>query len=386
MIRREIDTEIQKLRKKFPVISITGPRQSGKTTLAKALFPKHEYYNLEELDVLEFAKKDPRSFLEINSKKKMVIDEIQRAPELLSYIQTEVDKQQIMGQFVITGSQHFAMNEKITQSLAGRVASFTLLPFSLREIAHVRKKRNNLLFLMQGFYPSIYSRNIPPKDFYKQYIFSYIERDVRQVVNVGDLTNFQRFLLLLANRVGQPINLTSLGNDLGLNHKTISSWISILEQSFIVYTLRPYYENFGKRIIKSPKVFFYDTGLLSYLLEINTLKSFQFHHLTGNVFENFIISEIQKNLNNANQPTKLYFWNEKQQKEVDLIIDKGQEKEAIEIKVSQTFSTDFLEGIKNFSTVAKKYNISGKVLFRGKGKKIGDIEVLNWEQYLLPKK
>ncbi len=386
MIKRELEKEILKLSKKYPVIAITGPRQSGKTTLAKALFRNHEYYNLEEIDVLEYAKNDPRAFLQTGSKKKLIIDEIQKAPELLSYIQAEVDLNKKMGQFVITGSQHFTMNEKITQSLAGRVANFTLLPFSYKEISKYHTKTNNLQFLIKGFYPGIYDRKIASKDFYKQYIFSYIERDVRQVVNVGDLTNFQRFLLLLANRVGQQVNLTSLGNDVGVSHKTISSWISILEQSFILYNLRPYYENFGKRVTKSPKIFFYDTGLLCYLLEINSLKTFKFHHLTGNIFENFVISEIQKNLNNLNLPTKLYYWNENNKNEVDLIIDKGQKKDAIEIKIAQTFTSSFLTGITRFTEVAKKYNITGKVIFTGKSTKTKNIEILNWEEYLKPKK
>ncbi|MDP4011364.1 MAG: ATP-binding protein [Candidatus Roizmanbacteria bacterium] len=385
MISREIASQIKKLQSKYPVISITGPRQSGKTTLAQAHFPKHTYSNLENPDIFSLARSDPKSFLKLGSKTKMIIDEVQKLPELLSYIQTEVDVQKIASQYVITGSQNFSLSEKITQSLAGRVANFTLLPLSYRELMKNKHSGDRSVFelMITGFYPAIYDRNIPAKDFYRDYLFTYVERDVRQIVNIGDLSNFQKFLQLLAGRVGQKINFSSLSDDVGVSYKTIDAWISILEASYIVFKLQPYYENFGKRLTKSPKIFFTDTGLLSYLLSIESAKIFENYHLAGSIFENFIISEKMKEIYNRRSLDRLYYWNDNNRNEVDLIVDCGMTKEAVEVKMSKTFSSDFLKGLNYWKHIAKKYKVTQKIIYTGEvEQRIHDAQLLNWKSYV----
>jgi len=385
MISREIASQIKKLQSKYPVISITGPRQSGKTTLAQAHFPKHAYFNLENPDIFSLARSDSKSFLKLGSKTKMIIDEVQKLPELLSYIQTEVDVQKIASQYVITGSQNFSLSEKITQSLAGRVANFTLLPLSYRELTKNKHSGDRSVFelMITGFYPAIYDRNIPPKDFYRDYLLTYVERDVRQIVNIGDLSNFQNFLQLLAGRVGQKINFSSLSDDVGVSYKTIDAWISILEASYIVFKLQPYYENFGKRLTKSPKIFFTDTGLLSFLLSIESAKIFENYHLAGSIFENFIISEKMKEIYNRRSLDRLYYWNDNNRNEVDLIVDCGMTKEAVEVKMSKTFSSDFLKGLSYWKYVAKKYKVTQKIIYTGEvEQRIHDTQLLNWKSYV----
>ena len=270
MIKRQLGEEVKIQLTKFPVIAITGPRQSGKTTLAKTLLPDYKYLNLEDIGIKRLAEDDPVSF--INSiKAPVIIDEVQKAPELLSQIQVKVDESKESGQFVITGSESLLISEKVSQSLAGRVVNNILLPLSFEEL-----KRNNIKFksidrqILKGFYPRIYDTKMTFSDFYPEYVSTYVEKDVRQLKNIGDLSLFEKFLQLLAGRVGQLVNLTSLANDVGTSHNTIESWLSLLEASYIIYRLKPYYKNLGKRVMKSSKVYFYDTGLLCYLLGINS--------------------------------------------------------------------------------------------------------------------
>lgn len=386
MIRRFIDQKILELKDKYPVISITGPRQSGKTSLSKALFPDYEYHNLENLDTLALAKTDPRSFLGLGTGKRFIIDEIQKMPELLSYIQVEVDERKIDGQFVITGSQNFAIAEGISQSLAGRVANFTLLPLSYKELEaseYAAKFNSTKEIILRGFYPRPLVKNISASDFYSDYLSTYIERDVRQIKNIGDLSNFQRFLQLVAGRVGQLVNLSSLANDVGVSYKTIESWLSILEASYIVFLLQPYYENFGKRVTKSPKIYFYDTGLLAHLLKINSLEELESHFAYGQIFENLVITEIYKQNVNARRNETLYFWRDSNGVEIDLIIDSGLQKTGIEIKSAQTFNSDMLKNFDSWLSADSKSQITTQLVYDGEQEQqVGEHELVNWRTVL----
>ena len=292
MIKRIISKRLLSLSKKIPVISITGPRQSGKTTLAKSAFPNYNYVSLENPDNLDFALSDPKGFLN-NYGTKLIIDEAQYAPKLFSYIQTIVDEKGKNGLFVLTGSQNFLLNAGISQSLAGRVLIFNLLPFSYDELRSTEYNIENLSeLLVKGFYPRIYDSGLESKDWYQSYVQTYLERDVRQILNVGDINSFRNFLRACAGRCGQIINLSSIGSDLGISYQTVKKWLSVLEQSYIIFLLQPYFENFNKRIIKSPKLYFYDTGLLCYLLGINSAETFNLHYLKGGIYETYVISEF----------------------------------------------------------------------------------------------
>jgi len=384
MIKRQISNRVETLSNQFPVVSITGPRQSGKTTLTRACFPEHQYVNLENLDILRSAEEDPRSFLQMGSGKKMVIDEIQRFPDLFSYIMVEVDEQKIPGQFVVTGSQQFALNERITQSLAGRSANLTLLPFSIVELSAADIFLDHYEWMLKGFYPRIYDMGIASVEYYREYVFTYVERDLRQITNIGDLGAFQRFMQLLAGRVGQIVNLTSLGSDVGVSYKTVQSWISVLEASYIVYRLPPYFENFGKRIIKNPKIYFYDTGLLSYLLGVNSVTELNRHFAVGNIFENFIISEVQKAIFNHRSINRIYFWRDSNGNEVDLIIDQGVTKRAIEVKLGSTYASEMIKGLKFWQNLLPAEQQDNGLVYTGEmNRMIQDIQLYNWKDFVL---
>jgi len=383
MIPRQLQPEIIRLSSKYPIVSITGPRQSGKTTLTKHLFKDYLYLNLENPDTLILAKADPRSFLQTGSKTRIIIDEVQKAPELFSYIQTEVDQNQIPAQFILTGSQHLAISHHLSQSLAGRVANFTLLPLSFKEIDSIGPITSSASAIIRGFYPAIIDRAIPPKDYFRNYVSTYVERDVRQILNVGDLINFQKMLILLAGRVGQPVNYSSLASDVGVSYKTISSWLSVLETSYLIFRLSPYYKNFGKRITKNPKIYFFDTGLLCYLLSVDSPEELEKHHLFGPIFENFIISEKLKNITNTLSSAKLYFWNDNKHNEVDLIVDHGLKKEIIEIKSAQTFSLEFLKGLNNWQKLAVDSKPDKTLVYNGQShQSVNDTNIVNWYDYL----
>ncbi len=345
MISREISTKILELSTAFPVISILGPRQSGKTTLVRHLFPEKDYANLEEPDTRLFAVTDPRAFL-ANHPKGLVIDEAQRVPELFSYIQTQVDAVRNPGQIILTGSQHFLLHERISQTLAGRVAMFQLLPFSLDELfQHFSHRETFQTYMYQGFYPPLYAQPVSPPNWYSNYILTYVERDVRQIKNITDLNTFTTFLKLCAGRIGQLLNLTSLANELGIAVNTIRSWLSVLEASFIVFQLPPYYKNFNKRLVKMRKLYFYDTGLASYLLGIRDLSQLDTHFLRGELFENLMISEIVKFFHNRGEIPGFYFWRDRSSREVDFLIEYGTGLKAIEIKIAQTIGNDFFKGL-----------------------------------------
>ncbi|MEJ2664189.1 MAG: ATP-binding protein, partial [Spirochaetia bacterium] len=297
-INRRIGPEIIELSRQFPVITITGPRQSGKTTLAQMLFPDTAYANLEDMQQRDFALNDPKGFLE-QFPNGAVIDEIQRAPDLCSYIQVTVDQKKKNGLFILTGSHQFEMISKISQSLAGRTAIIRLLPFDLKEAYPSINQNSKLLdILYTGFYPRIFSDNINPSKFYSFYVSTYIERDLRQIINIKDLSRFETFIRLCAGRIGQIINYTSISNECGVDQNTIKSWLSVLEASYICRLLKPYYKNIGKRLVKAPKIYFYDSGLVCFLLGITNPEHLRNHPLFGNIFENFIVSEIIKNIFN----------------------------------------------------------------------------------------
>lgn len=379
MIKRIAEKKINELKGKYPVILVTGPRQSGKTTLVKKLFSQYEYKNLENPDVRAAAENDPRKFLGIGTGEKMIIDEIQEVPELASYIQTEVDEQQIMAHYVLTGSQNFQISQTVSQSLAGRVSQFELLSLSNSELEQIKELKLNDL-LIQGTYPGKYTRDVDKTDFYRDYVNTYLKRDVRTLKNVGDLSNFLRFMQLLAGRVGQLFNSNELANAVGVDYKTIQQWFSILEASYIAYRLEPYYENFGKRLKKSPKVYFYDIGILNYLLGIDNEKELSTHPLYGSIFENFIVSEKLKQIWGTRVNEKLFFWRDSNGVEIDLLVDKGLDKDLIEIKSSQTYKTHMTKNIELvLPIITQKYKVKGQLIYQGQiEQSIQEIELINW--------
>lgn len=362
MINRIIKKRVASLLEKFPIVAITGPRQSGKTTLSRMVKPNYRYVNLENLSDREFAKTDPVGFLE-TYRNGIIIDEIQNVPTLFSYLQVVTDERKINGEYIITGSQNFLMMEQITQSLAGRVALFTLLPFSMEELENTKYKITNWEeYVVSGSYPRKIIQNIEAADYYENYIKTYVERDVRLLKNISNLDLFQKFIQLLAGRVGQLFNQSSLGNELDLDNKTINSWFTLLETSFLTFKLQPYHSNFNKVIIKTPKIYFHDTGLLCYLLGIRSKEDLELHFAKGNIFENLVISEMHKNaLNNATR-SKFYFWRDKSQNEVDLIVENGTRLDAIEIKSGKTINQNYFKGLnyfKNLKSDAHLYLIYG---------------------------
>jgi len=362
-IEREINKQFSKLKKGFPVIAITGPRQSGKTTFLQHNFPKYKYFNLEDPTTLQFIKDDPVTFFQDNPSK-IIIDEVQRFPELLSYIQVLVDKKQEVGSILLSGSQNLLLSEKISQTLAGRAAYQTVLPFSFSELKkYDLLGKNRYAQILKGGYPSIYTRDVSPVTYFKQYISTYTERDIRQIRNISELSQFQKFMSLLAGRIGQLLNVATLATDAGVSPNTANDWISILEASYVVFRLQPYYQNIGKRLMKSPKLYFYDTALLTTLLKINEKETLQSHYLVGNIFENFIISEFVKEINNQQISTQLCFFRDNHGNEVDLIIDYGNSVVPIEIKSSASYNATFCEGIDYWNTTVKAKG--GYVIYGG---------------------
>jgi len=378
MIRRVIQDKIKHLAEKFPVISVTGPRQSGKTTLIKSMFPDLLYESLEDPDTRLFALSDPRKFL--GNEKKMIIDEIQRAPELFSYIQSNTDKTSLNGQYIISGSQSFLLNQHISQSLAGRVAIFNLMPLSLFELReHGFKITEYEKLIFQGFYPRLYDRNINPADFYPNYIQTYLERDVRLLQNIHDLNLFIRFLKLCAGRIGQLLNLNSLANDCGVSPNTAKSWISVLEASFVIFLLQPHFKNFNKRLVKMPKLYFIDTGLASSLLDIESENQLSTHYLRGLLFENFIISEFIKTRLNNGLRSNCYFWRDNKGTEIDCIIENGNLITPVEIKSGNTFNQDYFKNLNYWNKLSGNTNKNSYVIYGGEsGRETKDGKLLSW--------
>lgn len=352
LINRVLKGKIQSLAKKFPVVSITGPRQSGKTTLVKMCFPDYDYVNLELPHHRIFATQDPEAFLQ-NYKRGLILDEAQYVPELFSYIQDKVDVSGETGKYILTGSQNFLLLERITQSLAGRVAILHLLPFATEELKHSIYHSDNINeILFKGSYPPLHHRQINPVDFYQSYVQSYIERDVRNILNVSNLSMFRTFMGMVAGRMGQILNMASLSNDIGVDVKTIKSWLSVLETSFIVYLIKPHYKNFSKRLIKSPKLYFYDTGLACSLLGIRNHNEIETHPLKGAMFENYIFSEISKHFFNRGIKPELFYWRDNTGNEIDCIVQDGVTNKIIEIKSAQTINSSFFKGIRYYQKLS----------------------------------
>lgn len=348
MIKRDAEDTIHSLFGGFPIVTITGPRQSGKTTIAKAIFRDKPYASLEEPDVRLAAREDPRSFLE-RFPDGAVLDEVQRCPEILSYLQSIVDADGRMGLYLLTGSQQFGLLSGISQSLAGRTAFVELLPFSLNELAEADKQPQNLdQMLFTGGYPPLYDRDVSVRAWFSAYVMAYIERDVRQVLKIQDLETFQRFVRLCAGRTGQLLNFSSLAADCGITHNTAKSWISVLEASYIIFLLHPYHANFNKRLIKAPKLYFYDAGLASWLIGIQTPEQVATHPLRGSIFETFVVAEwIKAFLNSGEQPA-FYFWRDSNGVEVDILVERGGRIMPIEIKSGKTVATDFFSGLEKW--------------------------------------
>jgi len=347
MIKRCLSRKLLNWAEQYPVVTITGPRQSGKTTLARALFPGHAYISLEELDNRRFAAEDPRGFLE-EYKAGAVIDEVQNAPDLMSYLQGEVDRDARPGRFILTGSRQFEMMERISQSLAGRTAVARLMPLAFAETPGLGVGASAETFIFKGFYPRIYDRNLDPSEAMSFYVSTYLERDVRQMIQVSDLSAFGAFLQLCAGRCGQLLNLSALSNELGLTHPTIRRWISILEASHIVKLLRPWHANIGKRLVKTPKLYFLDTGLACHLLGLERAEQLKTHPLRGALFENLIVAEALKQRFNAGRPDNLYFYRDHQGNEVDLMLEYADGYDCFEIKSARTIQSGFFSGLNAF--------------------------------------
>jgi hypothetical protein len=382
MITRNLSPKLKALSEQYPIVTLTGPRQSGKTTLVKAVFTDWRYVSLEEPDVREFALTDPRGFIEAYPRH-VILDEVQRAPDLFSYIQTHVDGLGKHGVYILTGSFNFGLMEGISQSLAGRVAILELLPFSFFELEQAGRLPDDIeKYMLTGAYPRIYDMNLEPSEWHSNYVATYLERDVRQVKNVTDLSVFQRFLKMCAARSGQILNLSALGNDCGITHNTAKSWLSILQAGYIVYLLRPHYKNFNKRLIKSPKLYFYDSGLLSYLLGISSSDILKTHANRGHIFETWVVSELLKGRMNRGLKENIYFWRDNIGHEIDCIIEQGDNLLPLEMKSGKTVSTDFFKGLHYYVELSKNTVTQPTVVYAGltdQPRKGGN--VLSWKSF-----
>ena len=364
-IDRIMSKSIQKFQK-FPVIAILGPRQSGKTTFTKKYFIQHTFVSFEQESVRQEAQQDPEKFFKkYENQHGIIIDEFQYVPEILSYIKYICDEQPRSGYFVLTGSSNFLMNEQISQSLAGRVGILTMLPLSIGELEQAQLLPSLDDIILQGGYPRVYQEKFTPDEFYPSYIHSYIERDVRQLTNVVDLYQFQRFMKLCAGRVGQLLNLTDLATNCGIALKTAERWISILQASYVIFLLQPYHVNFNKRVIKQAKLYFYDTGVACSLLELKDTHSLSHSYMYGHLFENFIIADLMKQYHFCGTQPPLYFWRDKNGSiEVDCLINQGYQLVPIEIKSSMTMRNEYFDGLVKFqeisnNSVVKKYVVYG---------------------------
>jgi predicted AAA+ superfamily ATPase len=378
IINRQIEKELRIMAAAYPVITITGPRQSGKTTLAKYVFPDKPYFSFENPDTCDLAKNDPKGFLN-HLPEGAILDEIQNASHLISYIQTIVDEKEINGMFILTGSNQFLLLNKVNQSLAGRTAILKLLPLSFQEIESHKKGYEIDDLLYNGFYPAIYSKNREATKSYSFYYQTYLEKDVRELINLKNLSLFKTFIKLCAGRVGQIFNASKLANETGVSVPTIKSWISILEASYVIYLLPPWYDNISKRLIKSPKLYFYDVGLASYLLGVRNKRHLIAHPLRGNLFENMIVSELLKTNFNRGADIDLYYFRDSNGNEIDLLIPDGQDLIPIEIKSSETFHNQFLKGIHYIDRIYSSRIKKSYILYGGNvEQKINKTSLLNY--------
>lgn len=383
MIPRHISPYILKYAKEYPIIALVGPRQSGKTTLAKALFPTYKYLSLENLDLRHYAGSDPRGFLEDHGPY-VILDEVQRVPELFSYLQEIVDRSQTPAQYILTGSSQFLLIEKISQSLAGRIITFKLYPLTYIELnqyppdsgfesvfrtRHTNRQKVDseelYKMLWKGFYPRIHDKHLDSYKWYENYVLTYVERDVRSLLNVRNLRTFENFLKMCASQSGQLINYTTFANALGVSLSTIKEWISVLEASGLIYILPPYFENFSKRIVKTPKLYFVDTGLLCHLLSIREVDHLKSHPLLGAIFETFIVSECYKRFYSLGEIPPLYFWRDQSGNEIDLMIFNGRQGFPIEVKLARSFNEDFKKSIERWLQLDKNKAKEGEIIYCG---------------------
>lgn len=382
MIRRTLESRALELARRFPIVTITGPRQSGKTTLCQMAFPEKPYVSLEALDKREFAASDPRGFL-AQFPTGAVLDEVQRVPDLLSYLQVLSDESRRNGEWILTGSQNLALLESISQSLAGRSALVQLLPPDLEELRRFPNPPTDLWStVFAGAYPRIHQEGIPPGDFLDGYVTSYVERDVRQVLRVGDLASFQTFLRLCSGRTGQLVNLSGLGSDAGISYHTARAWLSVLEAGFIVFLLRPFFGNLGKRLVKRPKLFFLDSGLLCFLLGIREPAQLETHPLRGEVFETWVVSEVLKARRHRAEPADLLFYRDAKGLEVDLLIQRGHEWAGVEAKSARTATPEFWKGLAKLDALLRSRG-SGlcqrTVVYGGEDQiQRSDVRILPW--------
>lgn len=383
MIRRNLEEKIKEYARQYPVLSIVGPRQSGKTTLARHLFPKYEYVSLENLDIRSLAQDDPRGFL-YDYPPPVIIDEIQRVPHLFSYLQEKVDADASPAQYVLTGSQQFLLMQSISQSLAGRVITFRLFPFTYNELygspvddslegIFTLKKEDKYMappagiedILFTGMYPRIHDRKLEPRKWLENYVLTYVERDIRQLVNVNNLRTFENFMKVIASQSGQLVNYATISSTVGVSLPTVKNWLSLLETSGIVFILQPHHRSFSKRVVKTPKLFFTDTGLLCFLLSIRNSKDLKSYPLYGNIFETFIISEIYKRICHISEIPPIYFWRDRTGNEIDLLVDFGAQLFPIEIKASRTYSTSFKDNMVKWFNLKGNTQLEGLILFNG---------------------
>lgn len=379
MYRRNIEKELNELASGYPVVTVIGPRQSGKTTLVKNFFKQKSYVNLEEIDARNLALSDPRRFLN-QFPDGAILDEIQRAPELLSYIQSIVDEKNMKGMFILTGSHQLQLHEAISQSLAGRTALLTLLPLTLDELESAGFQLTLNEWILKGGYPRIYKDQLDPTKAYRNYFQTYVERDLRQIIQIKDLIQFERFVAILAGRIGQILNMEEIGGEVGLSAHTVKNWISILEASFIVSRLPPYFENFGKRAIKSPKLYFNDVGLACFLLGIENETQLSRDPLRGNLFENAIYCELKKYRANLGLGDNLFYYRDNQKNEVDFIYKTSNLLIPIEVKSSQTFHSDFLKNLEFFQSLTNGRSPVGFLVYAGNlENSVRNIEILNYK-------
>ncbi|MDR1358951.1 MAG: ATP-binding protein [Coriobacteriales bacterium] len=398
MIKRTIEKQLAELLSYYPIVVLTGPRQSGKTTLLRSMFPQREYFNLENPSTLDAVKADPSSFLELHGSN-VIIDEAQRFPELFSFIQASVDEQREKGRFILSGSQNILLSDAISQTLAGRAAYAELLPLTLQELSAAAcldeqaSDRQGVaeLFdnIFEGFYPGQRSEHIPPEVFFDQYLATYVERDVRTMKNIGNLAAFRGFVRILAGRIGQLLDYASLASDAGISPGTAKSWLSILEASYLIVILRPLHNNFGKRYIKSPKVYFLDTGLACRLLGIRHAEEIEGHYLKGNLFENFVIAEIHKERASQKLDVEMFFYRDAKKHEVDLILRDSSGESAVEIKSASGFSSSMLKGLDYWDGLLAEHQARDMapvpqkahrrfIVYAGKPETIGEIHLLPW--------
>lgn len=382
MISRTLEPKIKSLAKKLPVIGLIGPRQSGKTTLAKKIFKNHKYISLEDLKAREFFKEDPHGFFEFyKNKNGIILDEIQEVPDILSYVQVYSDKYNKSGYFVLTGSQNFLVLEAITQTLAGRIALFTLLPLSISELTKGKLLPKNIdRLIFNGLYPRIYDKKLSPLDWYPTYIKTYLERDIRTIKNISDLNLFQKFIGLCAGRTGQLLNISALANDCGITQITAKSWLGLLEASFVIFFLQPYHKNISTRLVKTPKLFFYDTGIVCSLLGIESWEQVTTHYLRGGLFESLVVCELFKQRYNRGLNPNFYFWRDKSGNEVDCIMVSGDKLTPIEIKAGQSISSNYFDGIKYLHELLEKDVKPGYIVYGGEeNQKRLSGNVLSWK-------